>query len=182
MFSNIQCADDKSDLIQSINSQTQTIVRKSVSVLTQSEINDYVTGVKALKAEKNGNSNTYDNYVNMHNKYASFAHSCAAFLPWHRYFILQFERDMQRVLKNPNYALPYWQWELSTGEHDTIWSDTFMGRDGTYDSDDPNASPVKSGPFQSGSWVLADGKSPLAVAARFYKSGGPHLSVFSGPQ
>lgn len=38
------------------------------------------------------------------------AHRGPVFLPWHRWFMLELEGQMQRVLGDPNFGLPYWDW------------------------------------------------------------------------
>ena len=44
-----------------------------------------------------------------------FAHTGPAFPLWHRYMILLFEREVQRITNNPSFGLPYWPWD----ENDT---------------------------------------------------------------
>ena len=39
--------------------------------------------------------------------YPDQAHNAPAFLPWHRAFLLEFEREMQKI--DPRVALPYWR-------------------------------------------------------------------------
>ena len=39
------------------------------------------------------------------------AHRGPAFLPWHREFLRRFEADLQRILGDSNFGLPYWDWE-----------------------------------------------------------------------
>jgi tyrosinase len=38
------------------------------------------------------------------------AHRGPVFLPWHRWFLLLLETQLQRVLNKPNFGLPYWDW------------------------------------------------------------------------
>lgn len=66
--------------------------------------------------------NLYDYYVELH--YSAFvsmgkddmsmtnmAHMGPQFLPWHRYLLLRIEADMQEAIGDPDFALPYWDWE-----------------------------------------------------------------------
>ena len=121
---------------------------------------EFVRGVKLLKREvlaPSGRS-TYDLFVVWHHRAMmrltpptqssrNAAHSGPAFFPWHRFMLALFEREMQRVLQNPNFALPYWKWEAdgdlppSQQTSGAIWS--VLGGDG---------SPVNSGPFAPQEW------------------------------
>ncbi len=38
------------------------------------------------------------------------AHSAPVFLPWHRMYLIRFEEELQRVLGNSDFGLPYWDW------------------------------------------------------------------------
>ncbi len=38
------------------------------------------------------------------------AHSGPIFLPWHRMYLLRLEQELQRVLGDPGFGLPYWDW------------------------------------------------------------------------
>ena len=76
------------------------------------------------------------------------AHAGPVFLPWHRFMLALFEQQLQRVLGNPNFGLPYWDWaadgELSAAAQTTsaIWKDDCLGGGGDF------TNPVVStGPF-----------------------------------
>ena len=66
--------------------------------------------------------NLYDYYVELH--FSAFvsmgkddmgeyqmAHMGPQFLPWHRYYLLRLEADLRDILGDPDFALPYWDWE-----------------------------------------------------------------------
>jgi tyrosinase len=38
------------------------------------------------------------------------AHRASVFLPWHRWMLLLLETQLQRVLGDPEFGLPYWDW------------------------------------------------------------------------
>lgn len=116
-------------------------VRRSWSSLSDEEKRQYIDGILLLKmttvtsgragAERADypsfcpdgyTRNLYDYYVELHaSAFASMgsddmpmnrmAHMGPHFLPWHRYLILRMERDLQVVLDDPTFALPYWDWD-----------------------------------------------------------------------
>lgn len=72
------------------------------------------------------------------------AHSGPAFLPWHRFMLLFLELQLQRVLDDENFGLPYWDWaadgDRPPAQQPTapIWGPQVLGGTG---------SPVTTGPF-----------------------------------
>lgn len=75
------------------------------------------------------------------------AHSGPAFLPWHRWFLLLLEFQFQRILGQPDFALPYWDW-AADGEQapqdqptQNLWTHNWIGGDGN------SARNVTNGPF-----------------------------------
>jgi tyrosinase len=81
------------------------------------------------------------------------AHRGPVFLPWHRWFLLALEAQMQAELDDPDFALPYWDW-ASDGDGtpaqqkaSAVWTEGVMGRsDGSGE--------VVDGAFSSGSGFL----------------------------
>jgi tyrosinase len=139
------------------------------NILTNQAARDqYIKGLKLLKAEFPGPKtsslgipgpsrpvSTYDLFVVWHhvamNTFTpptqgdrNAAHRGPVFLPWHRFMLLQLERNLQRVLNDTTFGLPYWDWaadgELPAGSQHTapIWGNAVMGGSG---------SPVATGPF-----------------------------------
>src|SRR5262249_37332924 len=98
------------------------------------------------------NLSIYDNFVLTHLQ--SFddqqAHGGPAFLPWHREFLLEFERELQKI--NPKVTIPYWDF---TNPLDTAasFAPNFMGGNG-----EPNSGIVRDGPFGTdlGRWPVRE--------------------------
>jgi tyrosinase len=134
------------------------------NILSDLNVRDkYIEGVKLLKQDflRQDWTNTYDIFVIWH-YYAMMtptppgsgrnaAHRGPSFLPWHRWFLILLEHHLQRVLDDPDFGLPYWDWasdgELSPDQQASapIWADDCMGGSG---------SPVTSGPFRDGQWQV----------------------------
>jgi len=61
------------------------------------------------------------------------AHSAPVFLPWHRMYLIRLEEQLQRVLNNPDFGLPYWDWatdgELGQSEqrNAALWTSDYLG-------------------------------------------------------
>jgi tyrosinase len=72
------------------------------------------------------------------------AHSGPVFAPWHRFMLRQLELNLQRILNDTDFGLPYWDWaadgQLSPAKRKTskIWATDCMGNSG---------SPISTGPF-----------------------------------
>jgi tyrosinase len=86
-------------------------IRKNQATLSADEKRRLVDALIALKR-----SGRYDEFVTTHNAFIlgdtdngeRTGHRSPSFLPWHRRFLLEFERALQSV--DPAVALPYWDW------------------------------------------------------------------------
>ncbi|XP_028999068.1 5,6-dihydroxyindole-2-carboxylic acid oxidase-like isoform X2 [Betta splendens] len=61
-----------------------------------------------------------------------FSHEGPGFLTWHRFQLLQLERDMQDMLRDPAFALPYWNFAIGGSACD-ICTDDLMGARSSFD-------------------------------------------------
>jgi tyrosinase len=152
------------------------VVRRNILTNTGARLK-FIQGVTALKAEPSGRTtaslgipgpskqlSTYDVFVVWHhlamNTFTppadmdrNAAHRGPVFLPWHRYMLIQLEANIQRVLGDATFGLPYWNW-AADGErpkadqpNSALWKPNCMGGNG-----DPNASDsVQTGPFSASS-------------------------------
>lgn len=129
----------------------------------------YVEGIMLLKNEFTGPTtaslgipgpshpiNTYDLFVIWHHTAMmtmtpptqgdrNAAHRGPVFCPWHRFMLRQLELNLQRVLNDADFGLPYWDW-ATDGQKTAaqqrkapIWGATALGGSGN---------PVKTGPFK----------------------------------
>ncbi len=100
------------------------------------------------------------------------AHMGPVFLPWHRWMLLVLEASLQRVLDDPDFGLPYWDWaadgDLPVEEQPNapVWSVACMGGSGS-SIEDPT---VTTGPFGADTGfrvrVWSDGEGGVWAVAR----------------
>nr|XP_023648450.1 tyrosinase-like [Paramormyrops kingsleyae] len=106
---------------------------------------DYVIATGTYEQMGNGTNpmfsdiNVYDLFVWMH-YYVSrdallgpsdvwqdidFAHESAAFLPWHRVYLLQWEHEIRKLTGDFDFTIPYWDWR--DAQDCEVCTDEFMG-------------------------------------------------------
>ncbi|XP_069059727.1 tyrosinase-like [Pleurodeles waltl] len=64
---------------------------------------------------------------NMFDMTIDFAHRGPIFLPWHRWYLLFFEREIQILTHDYDFALPYYDWSME-GKTCSICTDDMMGK------------------------------------------------------
>lgn len=122
---------------------SRLVIRKNVVHLTPEEKTAFVNAVKELKATiPAGNElSIYDQMVLQHVLTMGFgedaksngpqavnpAHGRAAFLPWHRYYLLKFEQALQAI--DPSVTVPYWDW-TDPDALKVILQEDFLGPNG----------------------------------------------------
>lgn len=131
-------------------------VRKNAKFLTPAERENFVKACVLMKADivnstapPNQQYSRWDEYVAIHwmiqlafapgtTGLVNFGHGGSgsySFLSWHRYFLYQFEKQLQSYV--PGVMLPYWDWT----DPSPIMTDSFLGPNGTVNSE------VRSGYF-----------------------------------
>lgn len=119
---------------------------------------DYVISTGTYEQMNNGSNpmfadiNVYDLFVWLH-YYASrdafledgsvwanidFAHEAPGFLPWHRFFLLLWEREIQKVTGDDNFTIPFWDWR--DAQQCDLCTDEFFG--GTHPTSNVLLSPA----------------------------------------
>lgn len=133
-------------------------IRKNVAHLSVAEKNAFINAVLALKHKPSvlhpadPSLGRYDDYSEVHMNAMmanpGWAHRGAAFFPWHRELILQFENDLSAI--DSSVTLPYWDWSDPASLPFTA---DFLGgngvgasrkvMDGPFAFDDPNNWTIK---------------------------------------
>ncbi|MCQ4041456.1 tyrosinase family protein [Streptomyces rubrisoli] len=86
-------------------------------------------------------------------------HISPGFLPWHRQFLLEFERELQSV--DPTVSVPYWDWTTDQALDSPLWADDFMGGNGR-----KGDRMVVTGPFaHANGWRINTSVVPQGVPA-----------------
>jgi hypothetical protein len=107
------------------------VYRKEVRTLTDDERNRFIAAVKKLQTPQEGNGiSRYDQLVKVHIDKKSEIHNNAMYFPFHRAFLLEFERELQKI--DPTVMVPYWNWSFDSQapERSLVFSDNFMGGNG----------------------------------------------------
>jgi tyrosinase len=155
-------------IVQRKEENKMAAVRKNI--LSDIAVRDkFIRGVQLLKQENSGRTTadlgiggpvqpigTYDLFTVWHHLTMmqltppgnavgrNAAHRGPVFLPWHRVMLLLFEQNLQRVLADSTFGLPYWDWakdgDLPTAQQKTapLWKANCLGGQGN---------PVQTGPF-----------------------------------
>jgi tyrosinase len=87
--------------------QLMVRIRKNANALTTAERNRFVAALAQLNNQGLGR---FADFRNMHTDVSSpQAHGAPGFLPWHRAYLLDLERELQAI--DPSVALPYWRFD-----------------------------------------------------------------------
>ncbi|MFD4029673.1 tyrosinase family protein [Streptomyces sp. NPDC058637] len=129
--------------------------RKDQRNLTRTEKKRLVAAILELKR-----SGRYDEFVTMHRQYyvtdaegrPRAAHMTPSFFPWHRRYLLEFEKALRAV--DPTVSVPYWDWTRDNTPSSSLWAEDFLGGNGR--SGDRQ---VMTGPFafRQGNWRIGGG-------------------------
>jgi tyrosinase len=95
-------------------------VRKDAQTLTNGERDRFLAALATLNG---GGSGRFRDFRDMHVWEArAEAHGNVAFLPWHRAYLLDLERELQAI--DPSVTLPYWRFDRPAPK---VFTRAFMG-------------------------------------------------------
>jgi hypothetical protein len=111
----------------------------------------YINTVKKASTDR-AHKPQYDRFLTLHKTiFFTEIHELDFFLPWHRWFVLDYESLLQQV--DCRVTVPYWDWSLVGGDpfSSPVWS---TGNNGFGGNGVPGGSCVQTGPFRHGVWSL----------------------------
>ena len=95
-------------------------IRKNANTLTPGERDRFVSAFAQLN---NQGAGRFTDFRDMHTNVSSpQAHGAPGFLPWHRAYLLDLERELQAI--DPSVALPYWRFDQASPN---IFTPEFLG-------------------------------------------------------
>jgi len=96
-------------------------IRKDAEALTPDERSRFLLALDALN---NDGAGPYQAFCDSHVEASlAEAHGLAGFLPWHRAYLLDLERQLQAI--DPSVSLPYWRFNKPAP---TVFSPDFLGQ------------------------------------------------------
>jgi len=111
--------------LQQINQQIQNRpTRKNIQELWTANPSDpvivtYKNAVQQMKALPASNTSSWQYQMSIHLN--SCIHHNWLWLPWHRVYLLYFERICRKVTGDATFALPYWNWNTHPAVPDPFW-------------------------------------------------------------
>ena len=83
------------------------------------------------------------------------------FLPWHREFMIMYEKAASVLMQNPSFAMPYWDWTKLRDYPPAFSQPTYKGK--------PNPLYLKERRALKGPWALTDAITGPKVIAAIYR-------------
>ena len=126
--------------------------RKDFLSLSASEKKRYIDAVVTVSTVAPYKTD-YENLLRKHreNFNTTLIHRKEQFLPWHRWYLLQYENLLRRV--DPEITIPYWDWRQDQPFSSLMWRNSYFGGNGSwYDGC------VRTGKFRYSQWTLPGGQ------------------------
>jgi tyrosinase len=104
------------------------VMRRSVGSMQPDDpaLMSYALAVERMKALPGSDPRSWERIVQVHVDFCP--HSNWFFLPWHRAYLVSLERICRQVLRDPSFALPYWDWTEHRQVPAAFMAPTLAGR------------------------------------------------------
>jgi tyrosinase len=129
----------------------QPVLRRSVNTMALNDpmLDSYRKAVAAMKALPASDPRNWTNQSNIHLN--NCPHGNWFFLPWHRAYLVAFERLCRQLSGNAGFALPYWDWTANPQLPAAFAAQNYNGQpnplyDGTRPSQTVTISSTYAGP------------------------------------
>jgi tyrosinase len=91
-------------------------------------VSTYRDAVAAMKAKPSGDKFNWSNLAHIHgidpNHYHFCPHGNWYFLPWHRAYLVTYEKAIRQITGHNDFAIPYWDWTTNPKLPDQFTSPT----------------------------------------------------------
>ena len=135
---------DLDKLLEAIANRPTRRWLRTGSAEVDADIATYRQGVTLMKALAAGDQRSWNNQAAIHGVGCCFRfcqHGNDHFFDWHRAYLLNFERIIQKLTGNAKWGLPYWNWNQTPDIHPAFLDSTsvlFLGRDNTTMTGEPS--------------------------------------------
>ena len=129
--------------------QAQPPLRRSLHGMALNDpiLQTWRDGVRLLKARPASNPVSWASFANIHGTAFAWGlcpHGNWYFLPWHRAYLVSYERAVRQLTGNNDFALPYWDWTADRQMPPAFVSATFDGNPNPLFESQRDASPTDS--------------------------------------
>jgi tyrosinase len=145
-------------------------------------ITTFKNAVQQMKALPSSNPSSWQAQANMHYNFCT--HSNWFWLPWHRAYMVYFERICRKLTGDNNFALPYWNWVTHPAIPDVFWdtSSSLYDNRAVTQTDQASSSYVGASVIQNilnetNFELFASGPPPTAD---LHSPGGPSTGMLEG--
>ncbi len=141
--------------------QAQSVLlRPNISSLAPNHpiLVSYRTAINAMKALPQSDPRNWTRQAQIHqgNNTVRCPHGNWYFLPWHRAYLLAFERICRQLSGNPSFALPYWDWTANPQLPAAFATATFNGQPNALFDNTRSSQTVTIPTHIAGSMVMAN--------------------------
>lgn len=129
------------------------------------DLSAYREFVRIMQAKDQQQALSWLGYSLQHGRYGGGYRYCPHgdwyFLPWHREYVLMYERAVRVITNTPKFAMPYWDWSTDRQFPEWFAKPTYAGK--------PNPLYVSTRTLNTSNWPLKDTVVGKAVMDSIYR-------------